>query len=115
MTKSNNQLNKPMGEDWENGFDEFSRQIFFTILGDERYLVDQEDIFTGKKSRVELKREKLNNELRDAYKKYIKNLLSQTKSQIVEQILGELDFYDYGGDIKTIELKEYLIDLKNKQ
>lgn len=58
MNKSNNQLNKPMGEEWEIKFD-----ILAINLG-----MDGEQM----------------DEIRD----FIRQLLSQTKSQIVEQILG---------------------------
>lgn len=61
MTNPNNQLNKPMREEWEIKFD-----ILAINLG-----MDGEQM----------------DEIRD----FIRQLLSQTKSQIVEQILGELE------------------------
>lgn len=90
MTNPNNQLNKPMREGWREPFEtrKWLSSLFYSVHNQKILPIDAVEEIESK--------------------------LTQTKSQIVEQILGELDFYDYGGNIKTIELKEYLIDLKNK-
>lgn len=63
MTKSNNQLNKPMREDWEIEFNQM-------------WYHSDTDFVAPRPQTV---------------KDFIQQLLFQSKSQIVEQILGELE------------------------
>ena len=54
---------------WEDEFDEFSRRIFFEILGDTRYIVDVIDHHGV--SEEELEKERLHDSLIDSYKQFI--------------------------------------------
>jgi len=52
-------------------------------------------------------RETTSEELKD----FISQLLLAQRQQLIKEILKDLDFYDWKGNIKTVELKEYLKSL----
>jgi len=94
---------------WEKEFDEIMRDLFFTILGDMRYLTWEQD--TKGVRQVELEKEKLHDNLRDEIKKVIRQLLLSQHTQDMQRVkeaIGEMEDIADGGMIRN-RLREELL------